>query len=87
HSAITTTFKNLHAFLQRELERAQTEHKVTSRFSGELIAWLLIHIGLGYGSLSALRIEGQGTDSTGTHVQDVLTRLLIGKAADRRGDE
>ncbi len=87
HAAITTTFRNLHQFLQKELEQAQSDHKVTSRFSAELIAWLLIHIGLGYGSLSALKIEGQGTDSSGTHVQDVLTRLLIGKSAEKKGDE
>lgn len=87
HSAITTTFKNLHLFLQKEVDRAQADHKVTSRFSAELIAWLLIHIGLGYGSLSALKIEGQGMDASGTHVQDVLTRLLIGRSADKKGDE
>ncbi|MCC6428700.1 MAG: TetR/AcrR family transcriptional regulator [Phycisphaerales bacterium] len=87
HAAINTTFHNLHQFLKKELERAQSDHKVATRFSAELIAWLLIHIGLGYGSLSALKIEGQGVDASGTHVQDVLTRLLIGKAADRKGEE
>ncbi|MBL8964657.1 MAG: TetR/AcrR family transcriptional regulator [Phycisphaeraceae bacterium] len=87
HDAITTTFRNLHGFLRREIERAQADHKVTSRYSGELIAWLLIHIGLGYGSLSALRVEGQGMDASGSHVQDMLTRLLIGRASDRRPED
>ncbi len=87
HSAITTTFKNLHQFLQKEIDRAQSDHKVTMRFSAELIAWLLIHIGLGYGSLAALNIEGQGMDASGIHVQDMLTRLLIGRVADKKADE
>jgi AcrR family transcriptional regulator len=85
-AAVTSTFRNLHVFLKREVERAQDEHKVTTRFSSELIAWLLIHIGLGYGSLSALRVEGQGVDEQGVHVQDVLTRLLVGKVPERKGE-
>lgn len=87
HTAISDTFKNLHKFLQKELERAQGDHKVTTRISAELIGWLLIHIGLGYGSLAAMRIDGQGMDAAGNHIQDVLTRLLIGKSAEKKGDE
>jgi hypothetical protein len=52
---------------------------VTTRFSTEIIAWLLIHLGLGYGVLDAMNIPGQGQDTTGVHVRDVIARLLVGR--------
>ena len=82
--AVTHHVTDLHAFLSREIERAQAEHKVAQRFSADIIAWLLIHIGLGYGSLTALGVPGQGTDRDGMHVQDVLERVLLGRAAKER---
>src|SRR5690606_11494840 len=36
--ALRNHILSLHAFLTRELDRAQREHKVTTRFSAELIA-------------------------------------------------
>lgn len=80
HDALRAHIKSLHAFLVEELEAAQKEHKVTARFSAEIIAWLLIHLGLGYGVLDAMNIPAQGTDSQGVHVRDVVERLLVGRA-------
>jgi hypothetical protein len=79
HDALRTHIKSLHAFLVEELEEAQKDHKVTARFSAEIIAWMLIHNGLGYGVLEAMAIPGQGTDSHGTFTREVIARLLVGK--------
>ena len=87
HGAVNQHIGELHTFLTRELRTAQKDHKITSRFTPEIIAWLLIHIGLGYGVLSAMRVPGQGEDASGTHVQDVLARILIGHRADQKDDE
>jgi AcrR family transcriptional regulator len=77
--AVATHFTNLHQFLTKELKRAQEERKVLGRFSAELIAWTLIHVGLGYGVLTALGLEHQGEDASGMHVQQLLERVLVGK--------
>lgn len=82
HAALRNHIKSLHAFLAEELAAAQETHKVTSRFSAEIIAWLLIDIGLGYGVLSAMGVSGHGTDVGGQHVQHVLARILVGKAGE-----
>ncbi len=79
HAALRAHIKSLHAFLTEELVTAQEEHKVARRFSAEIIAWLLIHAGLGYGVLSAMGVAGHGTDSRGTHVAGVIARLLVGR--------
>ena len=79
HEALRNHIKALHAFLAEELEAAQKDHKVTSRFSAEIIAWLLIHNGLGYGVLTAMGIPNQGVDHSGVHIKDVIARLLVGR--------
>ncbi|MDX9912294.1 MAG: TetR/AcrR family transcriptional regulator [Phycisphaerales bacterium] len=76
--ALSDHITSMHAFLRDEVERAQDEHRVTARFSGELIAWLLIYIGLGYGVASAMGVPGHGVDMSGRHVQEVLARILVG---------
>jgi len=87
HKAIQQHFVALHGFLLGELERAQRERRVTSRFDASLIAWLLIDVGLGYGVLSALGVEDHGVTAEGSHVRDTVARMLIGpgKAKDRDG--
>ncbi len=79
HQAVVKHIAELHAFIKREIERAQEERKLTRVFSSELVAWVLIDIGLGYGILDAMRIPGQGEDKKGKSVRDVLERLLVGK--------
>jgi AcrR family transcriptional regulator len=78
-AAIDEHIASVHAFLETELERAQQAHRVTNKFTAEVLAWLLINIGMGYGMLSALKITDHGTDAAGTHVQEVLARVLVGK--------
>jgi AcrR family transcriptional regulator len=85
HDSLRNHIKSLHAFLAEELEAAQREHKVTSKFSAEIMAWLLIHLGLGYGVLNAMNIAQQGTDQSGAHVRDVIARMLVGRG-DARGE-
>lgn len=85
--ALRNHILSLHAFLTRELDRAQREHKVTTRFSAELIAWLLIDVGMGYGVLSAMSISGHGRDQRGQHVQEVVARILVGRAGERHEGE
>jgi AcrR family transcriptional regulator len=77
--AVANHFGNLHAFLSRELKRAQDERKVMRVFSADLIAWTLIHVGLGYGVLVALGVPGAGEDADGHHVQGMLERLIVGR--------
>lgn len=78
-AAINEHIAKVHAFLAAELERAQAAHRVTTKFSAEVLAWLLINIGMGYGMMSAFKITGHGIDADGTHVQEVLARVLVGK--------
>lgn len=81
--AVEDHLRKLHAFLQDELQRAQDNHRVTSRFSPDLIAWLLIYTGLGYGVSSAMHITGHGVDATtGMHVQEVIARILVGRGTE-----
>lgn len=78
--ALREHMDTVHAFLAREIESGQAAHKVTARYSPELIAWLLIDVGLGFGVLSAWGVEGHGTDAKGKHVSDAIKRMLLGKA-------
>src|SRR5690606_39024231 len=83
HEALRNHILSLHSFLTKELDRAQQEHKVTAKFSAEIVAWLLIDVGMGYGVLSAMSIPGHGRDKQGHHVQDVIARILVGRMGDR----
>jgi AcrR family transcriptional regulator len=77
--AVGGHFRKLHEFLTRELKRAQDERKVMRVFPAELMAWTLIHVGLGYGVLVALGVQGHDEDSTGQKVQGMLERILVGR--------
>ncbi len=81
HKALSDHITKVHEFLVREIKLAQEQHKVTGRFSAEVVAWLLINIGMGYGVMTAMNIPGHGHDGQGGHVQDVLARVLIGRDA------
>lgn len=89
HKAWSNHIHSLHRFLAMELARAQENRRITRHFPAELIAWLLIDIGLGYGVLSAMRVESHNYDAAGEmHVQQLITRVLVGRAAEQRdGDE
>lgn len=75
--AVNAHIRDVHTFLTHELSHAQDEHKVTDKFSAEVVAWLLLHIGMGYGVLSAMGVEGHGMDAQGLHVKDLLARVLV----------
>ncbi len=88
HKAWNTHIHSLHQFLAMELARAQENRRVTRHIPAELIAWLLIDIGLGYGVLSAMRVEHHNFDASGNlHVQQIITRILVGKAAETQDGE
>ncbi len=80
HDAVSEHISRVHAFIAREIEAAQQARQVTDRFSAEVIAWMLLHMGMGYGVMSAMSIPGHGRDSGGTHVRDVLERVLVRRA-------
>ncbi len=77
--AVNEHIASVHGFLTAELERAQAAHRVTAKFTADILAWLLIDIGMGYGMMSALKIRNHSIDPAGTHVQEVLARVLVGK--------
>lgn len=68
----------LHRFISREVARAQEAGSVGKSFSPEISAWALVHLGLGYGMLAALRIPGHGVDAKGMHVRELIERLMLG---------
>ena len=78
-AAIARHIGSVHEFLTAELKKAQDAHRVTTKYTPEMLAWLMINIGMGYGVLSAMHIPGHGVDAQGVHVQDVLARVLIGQ--------
>lgn len=82
--AVAKHFFELHKFIAKELNAAQEERKLARLFSAELIAWVLIDIGLGYGVLEALRVPNQGEDKKGRSVRDVLDRLLVRRGPRRK---
>lgn len=79
--AVAEHMRLLHEFLTTEIKRAQEAHRVTSRFSAEVIAWTLIHLGMGYGVVDAMGVTGHGRDEKGTHVREVIARILVGPSA------
>jgi len=76
-------FLDLHRFLANELTAAQNNRKLTKLFGADLLAWIMIDIGLGYGILEALKVPKQGEDKDGTSVRDLLERLLVRRLGKR----
>ncbi len=86
HAAVTEHMTALHAFITKEIERAQKSAQVEDRFSSEVLAWVLVNIGMGYGVLEAMGIPGHGRDSDGVSVREVLARVLVGPGLKRGGE-
>lgn len=80
--AINAHIGRVHEFLREEIEKAQDAHRMPSRFSAEVLAWVMINVGMGYGVLSALGVSGHGRDAGGVHVQEVLARAMVGKVGE-----
>ncbi len=77
--ALSKHIGTLHAFLAAEVYKAQESGQVSKRFSPEITAWALIHLGLGYGVLSAMGVSGHGVDKQGLHIHELLGQLMLGE--------
>jgi len=75
----------LHEFLLAEILLAQESGKVSKRFSPELTSWALIHLGLGFGVLSAMGVPNHGVDQDGRSIRDLLGELMLGQNYKRDG--
>lgn len=78
--ALNRHVQRLHEFLTREIQLAQDTGRVSKRFSPQLTAWALIHLGLGYGVLGAMGVQRHGVDDAGHHIREMLTDLMLGPA-------
>ncbi|MCA9305304.1 MAG: TetR/AcrR family transcriptional regulator [Phycisphaerales bacterium] len=85
--AIQRHLKNLHAFVTGEVVKAQNEGHVSKFFTPEITAWTLLHLGLGYGVIAPLGIEGHAQDERGVRVRDVIEQLMLGTHAREVQDE
>jgi AcrR family transcriptional regulator len=77
--ALSAHIGKLHGFLMEEVARAQETGQVSKRFSPDVTAWALIHLGLGYGVLSAMGVGAHGVDKAGVHVTDLIGELMLGE--------
>jgi len=77
-AAITRHMKALHEFMADQVSSAQDAGHVSKRFSPGITAWLLMHLGLGYGVLAPIGIPGHGRDESGQSVRDVIEQLMLG---------
>jgi len=77
--ALSVHIGKLHAFLALEVNKAQESGQVSKRFSPEITSWALIHLGLGYGVLSAMGVTGHGVDKQGLHIHELLGQLMLGE--------
>lgn len=68
----------LHEFVANEVIRAQDAGFVSKRFSPQITAWMLLHLGLGYGVLAPLGIPNHARDDAGVRVRDVVEQLVLG---------
>lgn len=78
-AALSGHIEKLHAFICKEVQAAQDGGQISKRFSPEITGWALIHMGLGYGTLAALRMPKQGTDAAGNHVNDIIGLIMLGE--------
>jgi AcrR family transcriptional regulator len=78
-AALNEHVRTLHEFLRHEVQAAQDSGKVSKRFTPELTAWALIHMGLGYGVLSAMGVPRHGVDEAGHTIVDLLCELMLGQ--------
>ena len=80
-AAIREHVQRIHSFVAGEVRRAQDEGMVSRAFSPEVTAWVLLHLGLGFGLLAALGIQGHAVDDEGVHVRQVISKMMLGDRA------
>ena len=76
--AIQRHMAALHRFVADEVVRAREAGQVSDRLSPEITAWLLLHLGLGYGILAPIGVPGHARDESGATVRQVIETLLLG---------
>jgi len=76
-AAIRRHIESLHRFLAHEVGKAQQESVVSKAFSPEITAWMLLHLGLGYGMVAPLGVPNHARDQNGAHVRDVIARIML----------
>ncbi|MEQ8850912.1 MAG: TetR/AcrR family transcriptional regulator [Phycisphaerales bacterium] len=79
--ALQRHVKAIHEFVTAEVVKAQKQGQVSKAFTPEITAWTLLHLGLGYGILGPLGIEGHAIDPTGVRVRHVIEQLMLGDRA------
>lgn len=77
--ALQSHIGKVQAFLVKEVLAAQDGGQISKRFSPDLTAWALIHMGLGYGTLTALKMPNHGHDDQGNHVNDIIGLIMLGE--------
>jgi AcrR family transcriptional regulator len=82
--ALTRHIVALHDFMRQEVVRAQESGFVSKRFSPDITAWMLLHLGLGYGILAPLHIPGHAQDESGVRVREVIEQLMLGDSGRQR---
>jgi len=68
----------LHTFLSNEVASAQRSGQVSERYSPDITAWMLIHLGLGYGVVAPIGAPEHARDESGVHVREVIERIMLG---------
>ena len=76
--AIKRHIARLHAFLVKRIRKARMSGQLIAKADPELIAWLLMHLALGYGMIAPLSVPGHSRDASGDHILRLLSRLLTG---------
>jgi len=79
-SALQRHMAALHKFVASEVVRAQEAGQVTTTLSPEITAWLLMHLGLGFGILAPVGVPGHARDESGATVRQVIEKLLLGNS-------
>ncbi|MGP1310902.1 MAG: TetR/AcrR family transcriptional regulator [Phycisphaerales bacterium] len=76
-AAIRRHIEALHRFLAEEVRKAQDEGVVSKAFTPDITAWMLLHLGLGYGMVAPLGVPNHARDQQGAHVRDVISRIML----------
>lgn len=77
HAAVDDHFRALHGFVAAEVARAQEAGRVGSRVPGDMIAWILIDVALGFGVLEAMGVSGHHRSRNGVGVVEVISQILL----------
>ncbi|MFG0252434.1 MAG: TetR/AcrR family transcriptional regulator [Phycisphaerales bacterium JB038] len=76
--AIKRHINRLHAFLVAQLTDARKSGQLVAKADLELIAYLLMHLALGYGLIAPIGVPGHRKKASGEHIVRLLKTLLVG---------